>query len=304
MNLNVRNMSYDVIRIVALMMIVMVHVSAYMVIFFPNTSEPEWLVGNLFNGLVRAGVPMFVMLSGALLLKEDKAFDTKLFYKRNLLTMVFITVVWLVIYGLFYSFILPALEGKPIEMMDFLLFLFTFKGANYSHLWYMFMVIGMYVMIPVLRLFVKRENKQYIMGIIVASLIFQYGTTTLDFFTRNFYISFGDLLGKFYMQPATGFIGLLLLGWYLGEYMPQKRTRIILYFAGLAMLIASTLSVYFKIDDVPNIRDYMYEALTLPAFVYSAALFVFLKLLFCEKIHKANFWRRFQIAVSEFILFM
>lgn len=277
MNAKKRNLSYDIIRIVALFMIVMVHVSAYMVIFFPDTDKPEWLVGNIFNGLARAGVPMFVLLSGALLLREDKPTDAKKFYKKNLLTMVFLAVGWIVAYGLFYAVLLPLAEGNPVHGKNFFDFLVSFKGSEYPHLWYMLMVIGLYLMIPVLRLFVKRENKKYIQGLIIVAVIVQFAARTADLFTVDAAVSVSSFLTKFHLEPMTGFIGYLLIGWYLNEYTLKKQTRIVLYAAGIAALVISTLVVYRSINEVGQIRDYMYSELSLPALLYGCALFVFIQ---------------------------
>lgn len=287
MKIKGKSMEYDIIRVIALMMIVMVHVSAYMVIYFPDTANAEWAIGNFFNGIARAGVPMFILLSGALLLNEDKSFDTKKFYKRNLMTMVWLTIGWLLAYAAFYTF-LPLLDGKSPVWSDFLLYLISFKGTDYPHLWYMLMVIGMYLMIPVLRLFVKRENKSYIIGIIIVALIFQFGATTADFFTRGYSAAVSDITAKFHLEPATGFIGLLLTGWFLNEYTFKKKTRVLLYGAGVAMAAISIFLVYSMIDTVGNIRDYMFEALSLPAFVYATALFVFLQSAFKGKAAKGK----------------
>lgn len=284
MGLKKRYLSYDIIRIIALLMIVMVHVSAYVVIFFPDTGKVEWTVGNIFNGLARAGVPMFVLLSGALLLSEDKPMDTKRFYKKSLLTMAVLTVGWMTAYGLFYSVLIPLLDGNTVDFSAFLGFFTRFQGSEYPHLWYMLMVLGMYLMIPVLRLFVKRENKKYIVGIIIAALVFQFGARTADFFSINSDVSASALLAKFHLQPTTGFIGYLLLGWYLNEYTLKRNSRILLYILGIAAVTVSTIIVYTKIDEIPQIRDYMYSELSLMAFVYGAALFVFIQSL-CKGKH-------------------
>lgn len=283
-----RAISYDVIRIIALLMIVMVHVSAYMVIFFPDTAKLEWTVGNLFNGLARAGVPMFLLLSGALLLREDKPFNTKKFYRKSLLTMALLTVGWLLTYGVFYAVILPACEGKPILFSSFIDFILRFKGSEYPHLWYMLMVVGMYLGIPILRLFVKRENKKYIVGIIIAAVIVQFAATTLNLLTLNSDISVTGFLGKLHLEPLTGFLGLLLIGWYLNEYTLKKRTRILLYIAGIASLIGSTVAVHFAINSVPSIRDFVYSELSLPALIYGVALFVFIQTLLKNKTAKRS----------------
>lgn len=278
-----RYLSYDVIRIVALCMIVMVHVSAYMVIFFPATDKIEWTVGNIFNGLSRAGVPMFILLSGALLLNEDKSMDTKKFYKKNLLTMVFLAVGWVLAYGLFYAVLLPLIEGNPVYLNNFIDFLISFKGSEYPHLWYMLMVIGLYLMIPVLRLFVKRENKKYILGIIISAVIVQFGARTADFFTISSDMAVSTFLTKFHLEPVTGFVGYLLIGWYFNEYTLKKGTRIVLYILGIAAFVISTLVVYFNITAIPQIRDYMYSELSLMALIYGCALFVFIQSLCAGK---------------------
>lgn len=281
-------MSYDVIRIVALLMIVMVHVSAYMVIFFPDTANVEWTVGNIFNGLARAGVPMFVLLSGALLLREDKPFDTAKFYRKSLLTMVLLAAGWMVAYGIFYAVILPLAEGTQVSVSAFVGFLLKFKGSEYPHLWYMLMVVGMYLAIPVLRLFVKRENKKYIVGIIVAALVVQFAATGANILTLNSDVTVTGLLGKLHLEPLTGFLGYLLIGWYLNEYRLKKGTEIILYTLGFLSLAGSTATVYFGIDAVPNIRDFTYSELSLPALLYGVSLFVFLQSIFRDRVAKGS----------------
>lgn len=277
MNSKKRLLCYDIIRIVALLMIVMVHVSAYMVIFFPATDKIEWLVGNIFNGISRAGVPMFIILSGALLLSEDKPMDTVRFYKKNLMTMVYLAAGWMIAYGLFYAVFLPVMEGNPVDMMDFWGFIIRFKGSEYPHLWYMLMVIGLYLIIPVLRLFVKRENKNYILGLIFAAAIVQFGARTADFFTVNCGMSATAFITKFHMESVTGFIGYLLIGWYLNEYRLKSKNANLLYALGIASVVVSTLIVYWNIDAIPQIRDYMYSELSLMAFIYGVSLFAFIQ---------------------------
>ncbi len=57
-----RILRFDLIRVVAIAMVVMIHVSAHMVTYFRGTHNTAFVVGNLFNALARAGTPMFMML--------------------------------------------------------------------------------------------------------------------------------------------------------------------------------------------------------------------------------------------------
>lgn len=272
-----RLLCYDWIRIVAIILVVLVHVSAYVVLQYPDGRE--FAVGNVFNGLSRAGVPLFVLLSGSLLLDENKNFDTKTFYKKSLLFMVLLTIGWLFFYGLFYFAILPALKGEAIAANAFTNYILTFEGSDYPHLWYMFMVIGMYLIIPVLRLFVKRENKNYVKGIIIACILVQVCTSSLDVFTRNCAVSVSDFVGKFHMESVTGYIVYLFIGWYLANYRFTRKERITLYSLSLIAVIGSILAVQFCISDISNIRVYVYGALSLPTLFYGCAVFVLIQTL-------------------------
>ncbi len=57
---------------------------------------------------------------------------------------------------------------------------------------------------------------------------------------------------------------------------------------GLLSAAIGTYLVYSMIDVVPNIRDYMFEAWTLPAFIYAAGLFALMQLLFTGKTAKGK----------------
>lgn len=270
-----RLLSYDYIRIVAMLLVLLVHVSAYVVIQYPTGTE--FVVGNVFNGLSRAGVPMFVLLSGALLLDERRSLDTKKFYKKTLAFMIFLTIGWLLFYGLFYAVVLPGLKDETVPKGAFRDFLLTFQGSDYPHLWYMFLVIGMYLLIPVLRLFVKKENKNYVIGIIVACVVIQFLSKLMDLFTRGSVINVSEFVAKFHMESATGYMGYLLLGWYFAHYSLDKKTRISLYFLGAAAVVGSIVAVQYYIADISNIRGYLYNALSVPELLYGCALFVLIQ---------------------------
>ena len=275
-----RKLYFDVIRIVALLSIVMTHISAYFVIGFPDPTKTEFLVANLFNGLSRAGVPLFVMLSGALLLKEDKPFSVRRFYRRSLLWMALLLAGWLALYGVFYAVLLPGLTGGQPSLQAFLDYILTFKGTDYPHLWYMFMIVGAYLFLPILRLFVKRENRRYIFWMLVGSAVIQFAAKTADVLLRDTaVISVTGFLGKFHLEALTGYLGYFLLGWYLSEYEIKKPYRSILYAVSAAAIACSIFAVQHWIAVIPTIRGNLYHELTLPPFLFGTAVFVLIKTL-------------------------
>ena len=277
-----RFLSYDVIRIVAVLLVLLVHVSGYMVLYHPDTTSAEFFVGNLLNGISRAGVPLFVMLTGALLLNEDRRFDTKKFYKTSFVWMVLLLVGWLVAYGAFYAIVLQKMNHVAPSWSVFWNYLLKLP-TSYPHLWYMFMVVGLYLMIPVLRLFVKRENKNYILGCVLVFVGVQLAVNTFNVLTRGWAFSFTTIVGKFHLEPATGFVGYALAGWYLSTFPPKKRGRLILYVLAIASVALSTYMVQTTLATNSAVRGSFYEPLTLTAFLYGAGVFVLISSLCGEK---------------------
>ncbi len=281
-----RLLSYDVIRIVAIFLVLLVHVSAYIVLYNSEPTTQEFIFGNIVNGISRAGVPLFLMLTGALLLNEDRKFDAKTFYKKSFTWMALLMVGWTVAYGAFYAIAFPMLHHNPVDwatvgqsMWNYALKLPTM----YPHLWYMFMVVGLYLMIPVLRLFVKRENKSYILGIIIAFVVAQLAVNTFNIRMTGWTFNLTTIVNKFHVEPATGFVGYVLTGWYVTNFKIVKRKRLALYGLSLAAVVFATSMVQMQIKTTPGVRGNFYEPLTLTAFLYGLGLFLLLYTLCGEK---------------------
>lgn len=64
----------DVIKTVALILVIVIHLVAYGVTMHPVGSS-TWVQANWINGPAHIAVPLFVMVSGALLLKPESQGD-------------------------------------------------------------------------------------------------------------------------------------------------------------------------------------------------------------------------------------
>lgn len=268
-----RILSYDLIRITAVFMVVMIHVSAYMVTYFKTgASNPTFLTGNIFNGLGRAGTPMFLMLTGALFLDEKKPFDTKRFFKKSFLPICLLLIFWQILYSAWRALILPQLKGSTGTFEKFLELLLRPSGPS-AHLWYLYMLIGAYLAIPILRLFVKKENKSYILGIIILAIVAQFVVQTAAVFTRETQYTVSDYATKLHLEYATGYVPYMLIGWYLTTFQLSKKARLLMIGAGAAAVAFIILIVQSCIDNISDIRDYMVEMNTLPALIYGCGVF-------------------------------
>ena len=183
----------DVVRFVAMFTVVCCH-SADPFNFY--VGEPPLNIGEIkfwgaaYGALLRPCVPLFVMLTGALLLPVRS--ETSVFYKKRIGRVLWPFLIWSVIYNLFPWFT-GILGLNPDVILDF----FPYSGEevtrqslsvslgyiaeipfNFSlldvHMWYIYLLIGLYLYMPVFSAWVEKASEKAKLWFLVA-----WGITTL-----------------------------------------------------------------------------------------------------------------------------
>ena len=119
----------------------------------------EWWVGNIFSSLVRFSVPIFVMSSGALILPKFEAINrtrNNQILKSRFFKLLKPLIAWSIIY-----LTLNILQKDLInsgEVYDYIFDNLVIKGAPHFHLWYLYMLTGLYFISPLLSKITKSIN--------------------------------------------------------------------------------------------------------------------------------------------------
>ena len=230
-----RNHSLDLIKTFAIIGVLFIHSLAEVYFRIPNYSTESNIILTIDASIFRCAVPFFVMVSGSLLLNEDRKVSTKAFYIKKLLPLCIITLFWFVLYSTFYCL---------INKQPFFDYFFSFKGTNCPHLWYLILLIGLYLITPILRLFVKRDNKKYILLFIGLSVIFQFLVLFLKNYTKVFDVYFEKMKFGF----VTQYVAYYLLGWYLTNFEINKKLKIGLIVLGGVSVVSCAIGAWFNID--------------------------------------------------------
>ena len=90
-----REYSFDILRVIAMIMVIVIHVSNVYTRSFNFIDSTSYLIALIFNTISRVSVPIFFMISGALLL--DRKFELKK-YKKRVLKILLLIVVWDILY--------------------------------------------------------------------------------------------------------------------------------------------------------------------------------------------------------------
>jgi len=83
-------------RIVALYAVIILHCTSLLLMQFGKVSMADWLTADALNALVRWAVPVFVMITGALLLHRE--YEIGDFLKKRLVRVVVPFLFWSLVY--------------------------------------------------------------------------------------------------------------------------------------------------------------------------------------------------------------
>ena len=147
-----RVQSIDVLRTLALLCVLSIH-SLRAAIAQVNGQDLSGLTGNQIAascaiGLSTLGVPLFLMISGYLLLDRDYTKERTLtFFKRNLLSLV----VSYEIFDLALA-VVQYIGAGGVTVADYVKSALFIGPAPMGHLWYMQAIVGAYLLVPLLAL--------------------------------------------------------------------------------------------------------------------------------------------------------
>lgn len=264
---NKRKYSLDIVRIIATMAVVMIHCSCDFLIRFLYF-EKEFSVGNIFDAASQIGVPLFMMISGALFLDESKEITLKIILQKYVKLLLIIIVIWSVVYTLVNNVAFTLLDGDAISVKK--IFIGILDG-NY-HIWYLYMLIAIYISTPILRKFVCVDNQKIVLLYIGISLCVVFLPSVFKAMQgMGINVAFiNTIITKFKLSFYNAYITYYLVGWYIVHIgIKQKKYINFLYLLGIVSLI-----IMIRYVDYTGDYDTAYNNVSMFVFLYSVSVFL------------------------------
>jgi len=220
----------DVLRFIAIIMVIAIHCSDPFNVSPEARSNPDFNYwGAIYGSLLRACVPIFVMITGLLLLPVKMNIGE--FYRKRLLRIAVPFLLWSVLYNLFPW--ITGVLGLPSTIISEV-FAYapkdaaqTFKSALVQislipikfnvytvPMWYIYMLIGLYLYMPFFSAWVEKSTpgqRKVFFVIWLCTLFLPYA---YSFYSKELFgLSAWNSFGTFYY--FAGFNGYLLLGYIL-----------------------------------------------------------------------------------------
>jgi len=269
---SIKNIQYfDSLRVIATLAVILIHVATPVVNMNFGRNTGFWFIGVVLDNLVRFAVPLFLVLSGATLL--TKQYTLVDFYKKRLSRVLVPFLFWLPAYWVFRWLMLREWE-RPLGFDAIVRWgtdLFVREGVS-VHLWFVYMILLLYLFIPVISKILKSASRKSIVAFLVLWLIlnhFQlFGLINFEGFSLLFKKLYGYLL----------YSGYLVLGYYLhtlnSNYRLSRISALALYLS--TVVIASLLTYYLSVQAGKQTLTAM-NSFTLNTFAQVIAVYFLLK---------------------------
>jgi len=208
----------DLLNIIAIISVIAMHCNG---IVHGNPNIRAWNTSLIVECICYFAVPMFFMISGANLMKYRERYNTKEFFKKRCLKVLIPFIAWAIMMFIFKIFITKSISIETINTpINFLNAFFSNKEeATY---YFMFEILGIYLVMPLLSLLAKDEYKKTLW--LIVGLYFVFNATLPNLFALvgiKWYTGFG--------MPLSGYAIYVILGYLLSEEELDNKWKILIY---------------------------------------------------------------------------
>lgn len=231
----------DYLRVIAIFGVLFNHISAN----WTGVGSFNGGIAIFYNSLGRVGVPLFLMLTGILLLNNKLSITD--FIKRRYPRVITPFLFWIGLFILYKFFVLDPslLSGNPIK--------FAIE-CFFSYRWYVWMILGVYLIIPIIASFIKGTKLEGVKYFLIIWLI----TTTIYTLSKIF----GFSLHYLDLVIFSGPIGYLMLGYYLHNKEINMSPKKIVIISLFVFIIFSLIKAYIVHHDLTLSYSFRYYIFT------------------------------------------
>jgi len=253
-------------RIIAIFAVVVLHTSAH-IVTGSNVGSGYWWIGNIYDSSVRWCVPVFVMISGALLLDPNKNEVLKTFYAKRLSRILPPVLFWSAFFLMWIM--LNGIEKGSNPTLVYLLKKLV-SGKPYYHMWFLYMIIPLYLFTPFFRKIIAKSTRIEIVILVVITFLM----AALNYIAEIFS---GGGPSKLFINWFLFYIPFYFLG-YLIRTDERNFSKVILWCVFLFSSCLTALGCYLvSINKGLDAGLYFYGYLSITVIPMSVSMMYLLK---------------------------
>ena len=240
-----RNLGLSLIRVLSSLGIVYLHTANVSEILYreelSKTAQSFTLLGVY---CFLWAVPCFLMVSGSLLLEPSRSLSIGKIWKKYISRIL----LALFVFQIFFSFFDSFMDEEPLTLHFLVDGIYNaFSGKGWAHLWYLYLLIGLYALTPLFRLIAEKQK------------LLNYHLLVFFIFLSIFpALSVFHITPGFYIPIASIYPFYFLMGYTLRKNKPRPLLSILLFFTGtLGIILLTFLRYLMELEQLdPLITSY------------------------------------------------
>lgn len=223
---------FDYIRLISALGVIYMHVASGPL---RGNLNFGWHAMNVLTCFAFTAVPLFIMMSGYLLLNSEKTANVNFLLKKRLPRLVFPLISWTVIAVLWRLIFANESDFSLKGFYDGMVA--SIQSPAWVHFWYMYTLIALYIISPVLYGGLKNLDKKGHIFVFVLICLLNL-KTILSILLPGFLKAFVYINVLDQLSLISGTVAMFVLGYYLGN-LQKKIPNIILI--GVAVIVLAVI---------------------------------------------------------------
>ncbi len=244
-------------RVSACLAVILLHLSATIVMEQELLGTLDWYVASLIDAATRWCVPVFVMLSGALLLDPQKHTSPHEFWTRRMSRLLPALIVWSAIYLAWRALFWKEPLSLGVISRDLI------AGRPYIHLYFLFLIAGLYLVTPFLARAIGSLSSTQLRQVILIIAALAMLANLFDFLTSSAFTMFVPYLAYY------------LGGWYCARALvarPHAQSLAVGGAIAIITVLTSLLVTARGLDD--RWSFYFYEDFSPTVMIMAVGIFL------------------------------
>ena len=284
-----KKMYLEYLRAISMFSVVLIHIFVTARTDFSEHTVVEEIISNTLGQILHYAVPIFFMITGAIFLQENKQIDLSTLYKKYIKRYVLI----ILIFGWGFAFI-EQISNKEYSFMAIVnSFICMIKGETWAHMWYLYTLIGIMMILPIIKLIVEKssENNNLIKYTLIILIIFSCFATLME-------DMFGFKIGI--VNPINSiYIAYMIWGYLIDKKTDRCNIKIpvsVIFIASIIIIACNIAREKLKLQFLEPIGSYNSPVIML----MSIALFELIKELINNKKHRNTKLDEFILGISKY----
>lgn len=200
-----RDSSLDLLKTISMILVIVIHVSNYYCRNASDMLSTNFIFSAVYDGLARICVPLFFMISGVVILNGK--YDGRKYIAR-IVKFILVLAFWSIIYYLWDAFYMHYEYNLVSDFFN--IFFIPMK----IHLWFMYPIIGLYIIAPFIQKMVNNLEEKLENLFIFLWLGFSGGVYILNLIVKGIGVD-TEVVYPLPMLQETYWLGYFIAGYVL-----------------------------------------------------------------------------------------